>query len=321
MSIARAAAMPNRSCLTALACSSEDRSAGLYATIMIGLLLGTCASAQADAIARAGTVLWRADRSGLHRSQDEGLSWREVARVEEDDDSEDELGGCTAVAAEGPRVAALCAERLLQSHDGGSHFSNSPAPAHARRLSWQRGQLRLATSDDGVRRDGRWATRFDDGGAWISADGGASWRELPDAAAYDLIDVIPDGRGGAFAWTRVGLVRLRPEPPERDDGAASWTPRLDVLARQRWMDGFADTAIVGFLSFPLERPPATETWRRQSSMSTMRAEMRGRAARLRIVGDHVRRSSQHLSPRRRMLKQLRADELSAQAAVVMEAAP
>jgi hypothetical protein len=321
MSIARAAAMPNRSRLTALAASSEDRPAGLYATIMIGLLLGTCAKARADAIARDGTVLWRADRSGLHRSEDEGLSWREVARVEDDDEAEDETSGCTAVAAEGPRVAALCAGRLLQSHDGGWRFSNSPAPAKARRLSWQRGQLRVLASDDGVRRDGHFATRFDDGGAWISADGGASWRELPDAAAYDLIDVIPDGRGGAFAWTRVGLVRLRPEPPVEEDASASWAPRLDVVARQRWVDGFADTSITGFLSFPLDRAPATESWRRHSALRTLRAEMRGHAAKLRIAGDHVRRSGQRLPLARRMLKQLRADELSAQAAVVMETAP
>ena len=50
-------------------------------------------------------------------------------------------------------------------------------------------------------------------------------------------------------------------------------------------------------------------------------QIRDYGAELRIAGDHVRRSGQRLPLARRMLKQLRADELSAQAAVVMETAP
>src|SRR5689334_11980255 len=176
MSIARAAAMPNRSRLTALAMTSEDRPAGNYAAIMIALLLGTCANARADAIARSGTVLWRADRGGLHRSEDEGRSWHTVLRAEEDDDTDDELGGCAHVTTRGAQVAAWCGDRVFTSQDGGRRFTEGPATRVPKR--------------ERLRRDGRWATRFDDGGAWISGDGGVTWRELPDATAYDLIDVI-----------------------------------------------------------------------------------------------------------------------------------
>src|SRR5690242_12381817 len=104
--------MPNSPSLTALVIPSEDRRAGIVATIMIALLSGS-AQARADAIARTGPVLWRAG-DGIHRSDDEGLSWRAVWSDEE----AEEDSRCSAIATDGARIAALCGGRLLVSDDG-----------------------------------------------------------------------------------------------------------------------------------------------------------------------------------------------------------
>jgi hypothetical protein len=305
MSIARAAAMPNSPSLTALAIPSEDRRAGIVPIIMIALLPGT---ARADAIARSGAVLWRAGDS-ISRSEDRGLSWHTVWSPEEDE----EETACSSIATDGDRVAALCGERLLQSHDG-VHFKESAARSNARRVVFRGGRAVTLTEDDRLRRDGEWVCRFDEGRAWIWNDRSKRWTELPDAAAYDLMDVIPDGAGGAWAWTRVGLVRLSPEPAESEPVGTSWAPRLDLYARHRNIDGFADTAIFGALSFPLERPPRMRSLRSSSRSATLHAEMRSRAARLRIAGSRMRGSKSRM-------RRLRAEELFAQAAAVIEAAP
>src|SRR5262249_39067595 len=149
-------------------------------------------------------------------SEDGGATWHAVLRVDEEEDLEDTVTGCGAVSTDGERrVAALCEGRLFSSQDGGRAFAETAAPAGANAIEWQSGRAVARRGPrDRVRREGDWASRFDDEGAWISSDGGATWQELPDAAAYDLIDVIPDGDGGALAWTSVGLVRLRPEEPE-----------------------------------------------------------------------------------------------------------
>jgi hypothetical protein len=306
MSIARAAAMPNVPSLTALVIPSEDRRAGIVSTIMISLLLS--AQAQADAIARTGPVLWRAG-DGIRRSDDDGLSWRTVWS----DDESEEDSACSAIAADATRVAALCGGRLLVSDDG-VRFRTSAAPAHARRVVFQGGRAVTLAHDDRIRRDGAWSCRFDDTGAWIARDGG-DWVELPDAAAYDLMDVIPDGAGGAFAWTGVGLVRLRPDPEPAEPSSAPWAPRLELLARHRNVDGFVDNSVFGALSFPLERPPALRGLRTGTAHRTLRGEMRARAARLRMAASRIHRSAKS------RLRELRAQELYAQAAAVMETAP
>ena len=299
--------MPNSTSLTALGIPSEDRRAGIVPTIMIAFL-SSGAHARADAIARTGPVLWRAG-DGILRSDDEGLSWRTVWSDEE----AEEDSPCSTIATDGTRIAALCGGRLLVSENG-ARFHESAAPAGARRVGFQDGRAVAIADDDRIRKDGEWSCRWDDDGAWIAREGGA-WIELPDAAAYDLMDVIPDGAGGAFAWTSVGLVRLRPDPEPAEASHATWAPRLEVFARHRNVDGFTDTTVFGALSFPLDRPPPLRELRLGTAHRTLHAEMRARAARLRTTGSRIRASAKSY------LRTLRADELAAQAAVVMEAAP
>src|SRR5262249_43073105 len=146
-----------------------------------------------------------------------------------------------AVATDGKAgVAALCGRRLLHSEDNGQHFAASAAPAGSRHVVWHDGRAQATRAEGGVRRDRRWAGRFADRGAWISDDGGASWAELADAVAYDLMDVIPDGAGGAFAWTSVGLVHLQPDEPVAAGAEGStWIPRFDLSFRYDQIDGFS----------------------------------------------------------------------------------
>src|SRR5262249_43840056 len=154
------------------------------------------AEARAEAIARAGPVLWHAGGTALYRSEDCGVTWHAVLRVdrveEEEESLEDMATGCSTVSTDGERrVAALCDGRLFSSQDGGTPFAETAAPAGANAIEWQTGRaVARRAPRDRVRREGDWASRFDDEGAWISGDGGATWQELPDAAAYDLIDVI-----------------------------------------------------------------------------------------------------------------------------------
>ncbi|HJZ85734.1 MAG TPA: hypothetical protein VKN99_11220, partial [Polyangia bacterium] len=178
----------------------DDGRAQIFALVMIASLTEGSHAARADALARAGGVLWRAGPEMVERSTDSGLTWTRAARLPASDEPADEAEDDPERAP--VRQLAVLGDTVLMVGEAGL-------------LALQSGQLSTlvrapcrALAVGGTGRVAALCGRR----LLTSGDGGASFQGQPAppgarAIAWRGGDLVTAPTDGLAVTTRAGLVR------------------------------------------------------------------------------------------------------------------
>jgi hypothetical protein len=259
---------------------------------------------------------------------------------------------CVDSASDGKnRSAALCGSNLYRSDDGAQSFRQEAAAPRARSLVWgaalktsvapglaltAQGPIRLTPEgvfdEDGkllldancsrLRRSDEAVFCWSANRVWLSGDDGRRWQELEDAIAYHIYDVTDDGAGGAFAATDVGVVHFAAPTPPREARSRMHLPDVGMLLDFIQAPRYRNVTALLQLSVPLERSALREPAGDSSNIRVLHQHARMRAARYRATAERILASATRIIERGlRHRRMLHAEELAAQAAAIIEAAP